>query len=137
MDIDEIVSRIPSLSSALFKVLASMSDGMSNGQIAEKLGYKNVRIVSTYISLINRQLNLTSINSRIEKRQIAIEAFKKSRNSAVTVEIFPSGEAIKPILEQSGIVSADKVKSLLTTGYELDSIEMVFRRSRSRHQEDK
>jgi DNA-binding CsgD family transcriptional regulator len=137
MDIDEIVSRIPSLSSALFKVLASMSDGMSNGQIAEKLGYKNVRIVSTYISLINRQLNLTSINSRIEKRQIAIEAFKKSRNSAVTVEIFPSGEVIKPILEQSGIVSADKVKSLLTTGYELDSIEMVFRRSRSRHQEDK
>jgi len=137
MNIDDIASRIPSLSSALLKVLASMSEGMSNGQIAEKLGYKNVRSVSTYISLINKKLSLTSVNSRIEKRQIATEAFKRSHKSAVTIEIFPSGEVIKPILQNSGIVSADKVNSLLTTGYELDSIEMVFRRSRSRHQEDK
>jgi DNA-binding NarL/FixJ family response regulator len=82
MNIDDIAGRIPSLSAGLIKILASMSEGMSNGQIAERLGYKNASIVSTYISLINKQLCLTSVDSRIEKRQIAIDAFKRSRKSA-------------------------------------------------------
>jgi hypothetical protein len=76
MNIDDIAGRIPSLSAGLIKILASMSEGMSNGQNAERLGYKNASIVSTYISLINKQLCLTSVDSRIEKRQIAIDAFK-------------------------------------------------------------
>jgi hypothetical protein len=136
MNIDDIAGRIPSLSTGLIKILASMSEGMSNGQIAEKLGYKNASIVSTYISLINKHLCLTSVDSRIEKRQIAIDAFKRSRRSAaVTIQIFPSQQIIAliaPILQNSE--SLDQIRSLLTSGYEITGIEMVFRRSR--HQDD-
>ena len=135
MNVDDVASRIPFLSAGLIRILASMSEGMSNGQIAEKLGHKNVGSVSTYISLINKQLNLTSVDSRIEKRQIAIEAFRRWRGSAVKIEIFTSEEIMGQILQKSANVSVDKIKSLLKTGYELDSIEMVFRRAR--HQGDK
>src|SRR6266550_7879595 len=121
MNIDDIASRIPSLSAGLIKILASMSEGMSNSQIAKELRYKNEHIVSTYIFLINKRLCLIKIASRIEKRQIAIEAFKRLRASTVTVHISPS--KIGRILDNSEIISVDRVKSLLTTGYELDSIE--------------
>ncbi len=127
MNIDDIASRIPSLSAGLIKILASMSEGMSNSQIAKELRYKNEHIVSTYIFLINKRLCLIKIASRIEKRQIAIEAFKRLRASTVTVHISPS--KIGRILDNSEIISVDRVKSLLTTGYELDSIEMAFRKS--------
>ncbi len=129
MNIDDIASRIPSLSAGLIKILASMSEGMSNSQIAKELRYKNEHIVSTYIFLINKRLCLTKIASRIEKRQIAIEAFKRLRASTVTVHIAPSKVIIGRILDNSEVVSVDQVKLLLTTGYELDSIEMVFRKS--------
>src|SRR3954449_198105 len=84
---------------------------------------------STYIFLINKRLCLTNIASRIEKRQIAIEAFKRLRASTVTVHISSSKVIICRILDNSEVVSVDQVKLLLATGYELDSIEMVFRKS--------
>jgi len=66
LNIDELADRVSSLPLTLLRVLALMSEGLSNGQIAAKLGYNNRRVVATYVSLINKKLGLTKIESNHE-----------------------------------------------------------------------
>ena len=75
--------RVSSLPPHLLDVVACVSEGMSNRQVAERLGYKNARTVGTLVYEINKKLGLERISSRTEKRRLLIDAFRTARTSAV------------------------------------------------------
>ena len=126
MNIDEIAERVSSLQAAFLKVLAQMSEGLSNGQIAAKLGYSNHRVIATYVHLINKELGLTKIQSSLEKRHLAVEAFRKSRFPPVKVRVSIGS---KPTFDGNSIriseKSADQMRSLLEKGYQIEAVELV------------
>ena len=126
MNIDEIAERVSSLKGAFLKVLAHMSEGLSNGQIAARLGYSNHRVIATYVHLINKELGLTKIQSMVEKRHLAAEAFKKSRVAPVKVRV---SIGPKPTIDANTIriseISADQIRSLLEKGYQIEAVELV------------
>ena len=126
MNIDEIAERVSSLQAAFLKVLAHMSEGLSNGQIAAKLGYSNHRVIATYVHLINKELGLTKIQSSLEKRHLAVEAFRKSRFPPVKVRVSIGS---KPTFDGNSIriskISADQMRSLLEKGYQIEAVELV------------
>ena len=100
MNIEEIAERVSSLPGNLLNVLAHMSEGLSNSQIAAKLGYSNTHVVASYVHLINKELGLTKIPSVMEKRYLAVEAFRKSRVAPVKVRVSIGS---KPIIEANTI----------------------------------
>lgn len=53
-----VAKRVSSLPPHLLDVAACVSEGMSNGQVAERLGYKNARTVGTLVCEINKKLGL-------------------------------------------------------------------------------
>jgi DNA-binding CsgD family transcriptional regulator len=126
MNIHEIAERVSSLQGALLNVLAHMSEGLSNRQIAAKLGYSNAHVVATYVSLINKVLGLTKIPSVMEKRYLAVEAFRKSRVAPVKVRV---SIGPKPTIDANTIriseISADQIRSLLEKGYQIEAVELV------------
>ena len=103
-----------------------MSEGLSNNQIAAKLGYSNTHVVASYVHLINKELGLTKIPSVMEKRYLAVEAFRKSRVAPVKVRVSIGS---KPIIEANTIriseISADQIRSLLEKGYQIEAVELV------------
>ena len=107
-------------------VLAHMSEGLSNRQIAAKLGYSGHRVVASYVSLINKELGLTKIQSRLEKRHLAVEAFRKSGAAPVKVRISIGSQ---PIIDADTIrisaISAGHIRSLLKKGYQIEAVELV------------
>lgn len=126
MNIDELAERVSSLPSMLLRVLALMSEGLSNGQIAAKLGYNNRRVVGTYVYMINKELGLTKIQSTQEKRQLAIEAFRKSRAAPVKIRVsIGSSARIQSNTISIGKASADRIRALLINGYEIAAVELV------------
>src|SRR5262249_43144083 len=131
MHIDDLVKRVSLLSAELLKVLAQMTEGLSNGQIASRLGYANAHVVGTYVYMINKELGLTKIHSILEKRQLAIEAFKKSQAGRVKVQVPIGSEAS---ITSNGIAiseaSAEQIRSLVANGYQMASIELVHRAAR-------
>jgi DNA-binding NarL/FixJ family response regulator len=80
---DSADKQVSSLPLHLLGVLALMSEGMSNGQIASKLGYKNAATVSSLVYEVYKRFGLAGIFSRQEKRQLATEAFKQSNASTI------------------------------------------------------
>jgi DNA-binding CsgD family transcriptional regulator len=130
MNIDEIAERVSSLQRALLNVLAHMSEGLSNRQIAAKLRYSSRRVVASYVHLINKELGLTKIQSRLEKRHLAVEAFRKSRRKSrfPTVKVRVSIGS-KPTFDGNSIriseISADQMRSLLEKGYQIEAVELV------------
>ena len=135
MNIDEIAERVSSLQRALLNVLAHMSEGLSNRQIAAKLRYSSYRVVASYVHLINKELGLTKIQSSLEKRYLAVEAFRKSRVAPVKVRVSIGS---KPTFDGNAIriseISADQMRSLLEKGYQIEAVELVAAaRGRSRN----
>jgi hypothetical protein len=133
MHIDDLADRVSFLSAELLNVLAHMADGLSNGQIASRVGYNNAHVVGTYVYMINKALGLTNIHSSLEKRHLAIEAFKKSRAGSLNIQISVGPEAG---IKSNGIaiskVSADQIRSLVAKGYEIASVELIRRAGRTR-----
>src|SRR5262249_13754103 len=129
MHIDDVAERVPALSKALRQVLACMSEGMSNRTIAEKLGLSNAGCVGTYVYLINKELGLTGIPSSTEKRQLAIDAFKKSVVATIKVPIALSNEQIRGWRNIAiDTDCAAQISALLTQGYTIETIEVVLRK---------
>jgi DNA-binding CsgD family transcriptional regulator len=130
---DDLPDRVSLLSAQLLNVLALMAEGLSNGQIASRLGYNNAHVVATYVYMINKELGLTNIDSALEKRHLAIEAFKKTRAEPLKIQISIGSEAgIKSNMITISKVSADQIRSLVARDYEIASVELVRRVGRTR-----
>jgi hypothetical protein len=128
MHIDN-VARVCSLKPHHLNVLACISEGMSNSQIAKALGYKNARTVSTLIYEIYKKLGLEKLYSRTEKRQLASDAFREANTGIVRIRISPSRDVMmgaQTITLNSD--TADRVSFLLRQGYEVDKLEMILRK---------
>ena len=124
------------LQQALLNVLAHMSEGLSNRQIAAKLKYSSHRVVASYVHLINKELGLTKIQSRLEKRHLAVEAFRKSRVAPVKVRVSIGSKAT---FDGNAIriseICADQMRSLLEKGYQIEAVELVAAaRGRDHHE---
>jgi len=127
MHIDDVAKHVPVLSKPLRRVLACMSEGMSNRKIAEKLGLSSAGCVGTYVYLINKELGLTGIPSSTEKRQLAIEAFKKSVAATIKVPIAVNHEQIRTLRNITiGVDRAAQIGALLEQGYAIETIEVVL-----------
>lgn len=128
MDVDIVAKRVSSLPPHLRDVLACLSEGMSNGQIAERLGYKNARTVGTLVYEVNRKLGLERMFSRTEQRQLASDAFRAAHTRSVRIKISPflgsisHGNAIT--LDPD---TADRMRSLQRQGYEIEALEVILR----------
>ena len=127
MNIDELAKRVSSLPSMLLSVLALMLEGLSNGQIATKLGYNNRRVVGTYVYMINKELGLTKIQSTHEKRHLAVEAFRKSRPGPAKIRVSIRSKAT--IASNTISISkeaAGRIRSLIKKGYKIDAVELII-----------
>ena len=127
MNIKPVAKRISSLPRPYLDILACISEGMSNYQIASKLGYKNTHSVATLIHEIYKRIGLADVFSRTEKRHLAGEAFKISNADLAKITLSLDGDDITDIVTYS-LRRADRVRSVLGQGYEIDSIEVVFRK---------
>ena len=115
--------RVFSLPPHLLDVVACVSEGMSNRQVAERLGYKNARTVGTLVYEINKKLGLERISSRTEKRRLLIDAFRTARTKSV-VRI-----KMSPVLALDAN-TADRLRSFLRRGYEIEALEVILRKPR-------
>src|SRR5438270_14048494 len=79
MNLDALAKRISSISRSHLPVVACLAEGMSNSQIAVKLGYKSPKSVATIIYGIYKTLGLDDVHSRTEKRQLVADAFSQAR----------------------------------------------------------
>jgi len=115
--------RVSSLPPHLLDVVACVSEGMSNRQVAERLGYKNARTVGTLVYEINKKLGLERISSRTEKRRLLIYAFRTAPTKSV-VRI-----KMSPVLALDAN-TADRLRSFLRRGYEIEALEVILRKPR-------
>jgi hypothetical protein len=116
-----VAKRVSSLPPHLLDVAACVSEGMSNRQVAERLGYKNARTVGTLVYEINKKLGLDRISSRTEKRRLLTDAFRAARTRSV-VRI-----RISPVLALDAN-TADRLRSLLRQGHEIEALEVILRK---------
>jgi DNA-binding CsgD family transcriptional regulator len=129
MDIDNIAESVSSLQPRLLDVLACISEGMSNNQIAKALGYKNARTVSTLVYEIYKKLGLEKLSSRTEKRQLASNAFREANTGIVRIRISP----FRDVMMGAQTITldpdtADRVSFLRRQGYQVDKLEMILRK---------
>jgi DNA-binding NarL/FixJ family response regulator len=87
LNLNAVAKRVSSLPPRLLDVLACLSEGMSNSQIAAELGYKNASSVATVIHETTKRLGLLEVYSRIEKRQLSAEAFRKATLRTVKIKL--------------------------------------------------
>ena len=127
MNIKPVAKRISSLPRPYLDILACISKGMSNHQIASKLGYKSTHSVATLIHEIYKRIGLADVFSRTEKRQLAGDAFKMSNTDLAKITLSLNADDITDIVTYS-LRRAGRVRSVLGQGYEIDSIEVVFRK---------
>ena len=121
MNLAILAKRVSSLPPHLLDVVACVSDGMSNGQIAERLGYKNALTVGTLVYEINKKLGLDRISSRTEKRRLLADGFKAAGTRGV-VRI-----KMLPFLALDAD-TANRLRSLLRRGYQIEALEVILRR---------
>jgi hypothetical protein len=121
MNLAILAKRVSSLPPHLHDLLACVSEGMSNGQIAERLGYKNALTVGTLVYEINKKLGLNRISSRTEKRRLLADAFRTARTTSV-VRI-----KMSPVLALDAN-TGDRLRSLLRRGYEIEAFEVILRK---------
>jgi hypothetical protein len=129
MNLDAVAKRISDISRSHLPVLDCLAEGMSNSQIAVKLGYKNQKCVATIIYDICKTLGLDEVHSRTEKRQLVADAFRQARTDIrriiVSADIIETkDERYIAIREQS----ASTLASLRRQGYEIASIEVILRK---------
>src|SRR5207237_9822466 len=74
MNLNDAAKRVASIPPSRLPVLACVSEGMSNRQIADKLGYKNGHSVATIVYEIAKQLGIESVYWRREKRKLTAQA---------------------------------------------------------------
>jgi len=128
MHIDN-VARVSSLQPYLLNVLACISEGMSNSQIAKALGYKNAPTVNTLAYEIYKTLGLEKLSSRTEKRQLASNAFREANTGIIRIRISPFRDVMMGALTITlNPDTADRVSFLLRKGYEVDKLEMILRK---------
>jgi hypothetical protein len=127
-DIEAIARRVRKLPPQLQAVLGCMSNGMSPAQIAEKLGYANARTINSLVSTIYGELGLRRVESRTEKRTLAINAFKKRFTEVITIDDPPPLRSLlySKAIELHG--QLQKMASLFRRGYELEAIEIRLRK---------
>ena len=129
MLIDAVAERVSSLPPYLLNILACLSEGMSNRQIAEALGYKNARTVGTLVSEINKKLRLKKIYSRIEQRKVAADAFRIANTGIVRIKILPHRDAtIRTKTITLNADTAERMSSLVAQGYKVETLEVVLRK---------
>jgi hypothetical protein len=129
MHIETIAERVSSLRPHLLDVLAHISEGMSNRQIAEALGYKNAQTVTTLVYEIYKKLGLEKLYSRTEKRQLASNAYRSENTEILRITISPFRDVrigAQTITLEPHI--ADRVSLLRRQGYEVDKLEMILRK---------
>jgi DNA-binding CsgD family transcriptional regulator len=130
MHIDNIAELVSSLRPHLLDVLACISEGMSNRQIAEALGYKNARTVGTLVYHIYKKFGLEKLYSRTEKRQLATNAYRNGNTGVARIRISPFLDAMigaETITLEAHI--ADRVSLLRRQGYEVETIEVTLRKA--------
>jgi hypothetical protein len=130
MQVDVVAKRVSSLPPHLRDVLACVSEGMSNGQIAEQLGYKDRRTVGTLVYEINKKLGLERMSSRTEQRRLAGDAFRAARTrSVVRIKMSPLHGAMSPAkVIPIDADTADRMRSLQRQGYEVEALEVILRK---------
>jgi hypothetical protein len=126
--IELVARRVHNLSPRLRDVLACMADDMPPTEIVKKLGYANIGTVNSVVSVIYGKLGLQQLSSRTEKRALAINAFKQDSVRTLTV----CKPSILHNILNSKMNAIDgqlvKVKTLLSQGYEVHTIEIQLRR---------
>ena len=127
MSINALAKRVLSLPPRYLAILACMAEGMSNHQIASALGYKTHYTVATLISGINKRLGLQNVFSRIEKRHLAANAFRRSNAGLVRMKLSPKAEGIGTNTLTLSSRDAGRLTSLLRQGYEIEAVEIVLR----------
>ena len=125
--INDAAKRVSSIPPSRLPVLVCVSEGMSNRQIADKLGYKNGHSVATVVYEIAKQLGIEGVYSRTEKRQITADAYRQakrnvSKSLSLDVGKLEDDRAI-PIRGPSG----SKLRALLRQGYEVERVEVILR----------
>ena len=129
MNTRAVAQRVPSLPPSLLNVLACLAQGMSNRQIAARLGYKNEATAAVLVARLTKRLGLRDVYSKTEKRQLAAEAFNEAKNEFVTIKLSPArgtritGKSI--ILSEAG---ATRMRSLLRRGYAVELIAVTLRK---------
>lgn len=127
--VSTLAKRIASLKPYKLNVLDCLSEGMSNFQIADKLGYKNQRTVATIVYDITKDLGLDVVYSMIEKRTLLTTAYKKYLTTTVNIPV--SENQIDYLMSHRTIRVDDSIRqieSLLRRGYHLEGVEILFRR---------
>jgi len=127
MNLNDAAKRVSSIPPSRLPVLACVSEGMSNRQIADKLGYKNGHSVATIVYEIAKQLGVEGVYSRTEKRQFTADAYRQakrnvSKSLSLDVGKLEDDRAI-PIRGPSG----SKLRALLRQGYEVERVEVILR----------
>ena len=127
MNLNDAAKRVSSIPPSRLPVLACVSEGMSNRQIADKLGYKNGHSVATVVYEIAKQLGIEGMYSRTEKRQFTADAYRQakrnvSKSLSLDVGKLEDDRAI-PIRGPSG----SKLRALLRQGYEVERVEVILR----------
>src|SRR5437764_10726380 len=129
MNPEIIAKRVASLPPHLQDVLACLSEGMSNRQIAERLGYKNTRTVGTLVYEINKKLGLEGMSSRTEQRRLVGDAFRAAcPRNVVRIKMSSS----RGVMSRANTIringdAADRMRSLQRQGYEIEEAETVLR----------
>jgi hypothetical protein len=131
MNLAIVAKRVSSLPPHLRDVLACLSEGMSNGQIAARLGYKNKLTVGTLVYEINKKLGLEGMSSRTEQRQLATDAFRAAcTRSFVRIKMAPfSGAISRADTIRLDATTADRLRSLQRLGYQVEALELVLRKA--------
>lgn len=130
MNLEIIAKRVASLPPHLRDVLACLSEGMSNRQIAERLGYKNRRTVGTLVYEINKKLGLERMSSRTEQRRLVGDAFRAAcPRNVVRIKMSSS----RAVMSRANTIrlnadTADRMRSLQRQGYEIEALEVILRK---------
>ena len=129
MNLDAVAKRISRISPSHLPVLACLAEGMSNRQIAVKLGYKSHKSVATIICGICKTLGLDDVYSRTEKRQLVADAFRQTRTDIRRIIV--STDIKKTKDERHIAISGQSTRALASLrrqGYEIARIEVILRK---------
>ena len=129
MNLHAVAKRISSISRSHLPVVACLAEGMSNSQIAVKLGYKSPKSVATIIYGIYKTLGLDDVHSRTEKRQLVADAFRQATTDIRRIIV--STDIKKTKDERHIAISGQSTRTLASLrrqGYEIARIEFILRK---------
>ena len=136
MDMTNLAHRAASLPPILWKILALLSRGLSNEQIADEMKY-STRSITVMVGQIYQHLGISkNVRSSTEKRQLASDAFKRqmsvpvmgkpaapgSYGIASVIRIRKPATAVDVRLLTLGPGSEDQIAELRKESYFLEEI---------------